>query len=55
MKRLGAVLAAMVGFAFTASGYRPLGKGGYGSAFSVAYGVVASELPMQALGVQFAT
>ncbi|WP_082811177.1 alpha/beta hydrolase [Mycobacterium simiae] len=55
MKRLGAVLASIVGLAFTANGYRPLGKGGYGSAFSFAYGVVASELPMQSLGVQFTT
>ncbi|ORJ63222.1 esterase, partial [Mycobacterium simiae] len=52
---MGAVLASIVGLAFTANGYRPLGKGGYGSAFSFAYGVVASELPMQSLGVQFTT
>jgi acetyl esterase/lipase len=38
--------------AFTANGYRPLSKGGYGSVFAFADGVFASELPLQSLGVQ---
>jgi acetyl esterase/lipase len=52
VKRLGAVLASIVGVAFTANGYRPLSKGGYGSVFAFIYGVFASELPLQSLGVQ---
>lgn len=55
MKRLLAVLASIVSVAFTANGYRPLSKGGYGSVFAFAYGVFASELPMPVLGVQFTT
>jgi acetyl esterase/lipase len=42
----------MVSVAFTANGYRPLSRGGYGSVFAFAYGVFASELPVQALGIQ---
>lgn len=45
MKRLAAVLVSVLGFAFTANGYRALTKRPYGSVF-------ASELPMQSLGVQ---
>ena len=52
MKRLGAVLASIFSVAFTANGYRPLSKGGYGSVFAFADGVFASELPLQSLGVQ---
>jgi acetyl esterase/lipase len=52
VKRLRAVLASLVSLAFTANGYRPLSKGGYGSVFAFAYGVFASELPMPVLGVQ---
>ncbi|OBA63872.1 esterase [Mycobacterium sp. 1100029.7] len=52
MRRLRAVLASLVSLAFTANGYRPLSKGGYGSVFAFAYGVFASELPMPVLGVQ---
>ncbi|MEZ0354579.1 alpha/beta hydrolase fold domain-containing protein [Mycobacterium sp. pR1184] len=52
MKRLRAVVASLVGLAFTANGYRPLSKGGYGSVFAFAYGVFASELPLQMLAVQ---
>ena len=53
MKRLAAVLVSVLGFAFTANGYRPLTKRPYGSVYAFGYGVFASELPMQSLGVQF--
>lgn len=52
MKRLLAILASLLSLVFTANGYRTLSKGGYGSAFAFAYGVFASELPLQMLGVQ---
>jgi len=52
MKRLAAVLVSALGLAFTANGYRPLTKHGYGSVFAFAGGVFASELPVQTLGVQ---
>ncbi|BBY25025.1 alpha/beta hydrolase [Mycobacterium stomatepiae] len=52
MKRLLAILASLVSLVFTANGYRPLSKGGYGSAFAFAYGAFASELPLQMIGVQ---
>jgi len=52
LKRLVAGLVAVLNLAFTANGYRPLAKGGYGSGFAFAYGVFASELPVQSLGVQ---
>lgn len=55
MKRLRALVASVASLAFTANGYRPLSKGGYGSVFAFAYGVFASELPMQMLGLQFVT
>ena len=54
MKRLAAVLVSVLGLTFTANGYRPLTKHGYGSVFAFAYGVLASELPVQTLGVQLA-
>jgi acetyl esterase/lipase len=52
VKRLAAVLVSILGFVFTANGYRPLTKRGYGSMYAFSYGVFASELPMQSLGVQ---
>lgn len=52
MKRLAAVLVSVLGLAFTANGYRPLTKHGYGSLYAFGYGVFASELPMQVLGAQ---
>ena len=55
VKRLAAVVVSVLGFAFTANGYRPLTKRPYGSVYAFAYGVFASELPVQSLGVQFAT
>ena len=54
MKRLAAVLVSVLSFAFTANGYRSLTKRPYGSVFAFAYGLFASELPMQSLGIQFA-
>jgi hypothetical protein len=33
VKRLAAVLVSVLGFAFTANGYRPLTKSGYGSLY----------------------
>jgi len=52
LKRLVAALVSVLNLAFTANGYRLLAKGGYGSGFAFAYGVFASELPVQSLGVQ---
>ncbi len=54
MKRLAAVLVSVLGFAFTANGYRPLTKHGYGSLYAFSYGVFAAELPVQTLSVQLA-
>jgi acetyl esterase/lipase len=54
VKRLAAVLGSIIGLAFTANGYRPLTRSGYGSPFAFAYGLLASELPMQSLAAQFA-
>jgi acetyl esterase/lipase len=52
MKRLAAVFVSALGLAYTANGYRPLTKHGYGSVFAFGSGVFASELPMQTLAVQ---
>jgi len=52
LRRLAAVLVSALGLTFTANGYRPLTKHGYGSLFAFAYGVFASELPLQMLAVQ---
>jgi acetyl esterase/lipase len=54
VKRLAAVLVSVLSVAFTANGYRALGKSGYGSGHSFASGVFASELPLQSLVVQVA-
>ncbi|SON61226.1 Lipase 2 [Mycobacterium simulans] len=54
MKRIAALLVSIAGIAFTANGYRPLTKHGYGSLYAFAYGLFASELPMQTLAAQFA-
>ncbi len=54
MKRLAAVLVSVLGLVFTANGYRPLSKRGYGSGYAFGYGVFASELPAQTLGVHLA-
>jgi acetyl esterase/lipase len=53
VKRLAALLVSVLGFAFTANGYRPLTKRPYGSVYAFTYGVFASELPIQSLGVLF--
>lgn len=53
MKRLLAALgtlASLLGLAYTANGYRPLAKRGYGSLSAFAYGLLASELPKPSLG-----
>ena len=55
MKRLVAVSGSalsVLGLAFTANGYRPLTKNGYLSGYAFGYGVLASELPTQALVTQ---
>ena len=44
----------MLGFAFTANGYRPLTRHGYGSVYALGYGLVASEFPVPVFGVQLA-
>ncbi|ORV64594.1 esterase [Mycobacterium fragae] len=54
VKRLAAVLGSLTGSAFTANGYRPLSKRGYPSLYAFAFGVFASELPLQMLGGQVA-
>lgn len=54
MKRLSAVLASLAGFAVTANGYRPLSKRGYLSLCAFAFGVFASELPLQLIAAQIA-
>ncbi|RFD23883.1 esterase [Mycobacterium uberis] len=45
----------MLGIAFTANGYRPLTRHGYGSVYAFGSGLLASELPAQVFGVQLAT
>lgn len=50
MKRLaavGAMLLAVLGSVFTVNGYRPLSKKGYGAGYAFAFGLFASELPLQ--------
>jgi len=54
VKRLSAVVVSVLGFAFTANGYKPLTKHGYGSGFAFGYGLFASELPLHTFGVQLA-
>lgn len=51
--RLAAVLGSIAGVALTANGYRPLTKRGYGSLYAFICGVFVSELPMQALALQW--
>lgn len=47
------MLVSIVGFVFTANGYRPLTKRGYPSLYAFAYGLFASELPLQSLAAHF--
>jgi acetyl esterase/lipase len=49
---LAAVLWSLVGLAFTANGIRPLAKNGYPSLYAFAFGVFASELPLQMIAGQ---
>ncbi|BBU21712.1 alpha/beta hydrolase [Mycobacterium xenopi] len=52
--RVAAVAGSLAGLLFTANGYRPLGKRGYPSLGAFAYGVFATELPLQMLGAHLA-
>lgn len=54
LKRLIAVVSSLAGLVTTANGYRPLTKRGYPSLFAFSFGVFASELPLQVLGVHLA-
>lgn len=55
MTRLLAVLGSLTGLATTVNGYRPLAKHGYPSLYAFAFGVFASELPLQLIAGQSAT
>jgi acetyl esterase/lipase len=48
------VFGSLAGLGVTANGYRPLFKHGYPSMYAFAYGVFASELPLQLIAVQSA-
>jgi acetyl esterase/lipase len=58
VKRVAAVVVSVVmsvvGFVFTANGYRPLTRRGYGSLFAFVCGLFASELPVPTLAAQLA-
>lgn len=54
MRRLSALLVSITGLVFTANGYRSLSKRGYSAGFSFAYGLFASELPLQSIAVHSA-
>ncbi|UQX10362.1 alpha/beta hydrolase [Candidatus Mycobacterium methanotrophicum] len=54
VKKLAAVVNSLAGLAFTANGYKPLSKRGYPSLYAFAFGVFASELPLQILAGHFA-
>ncbi|WIM89935.1 alpha/beta hydrolase [Candidatus Mycobacterium wuenschmannii] len=54
MKKLTAALASLAGLAITADGYQPLSRRGYLSMYAFAFGVFASELPLQLIAGQFA-
>ncbi|OBK13871.1 alpha/beta hydrolase [Mycobacterium asiaticum] len=41
------MLLAVLGSVFTVNGYRPLSKKGYGAGYAFAFGLFASELPLQ--------
>ncbi|WP_253861581.1 alpha/beta hydrolase [Mycobacterium asiaticum] len=53
MKRFLAALVSILGLLFTANGYRPWAKRGYGAGYAFAFGLFASELPVQSLAVHF--
>lgn len=52
LKRLFAIIGAILSAAYTANGYRPLSKNGYLSVYTFTYGVFASELPLHVLAPQ---
>lgn len=52
MTRLLAVLGSLAGLANTVNGYRPLTKRGYPSLYAFAFGLFASELPLQLIAGQ---
>lgn len=54
MTRLLAVFGSLAGLATTLNGYRPLTKHGYPSLYAFAFGVFASELPLQLIAGQSA-
>lgn len=54
MSRLFAVLGSLAGLASTINGYRPLAKRGYPSLSAFAFGLFASELPLQLIAGQSA-
>jgi acetyl esterase/lipase len=54
VKKLSAALASLAGLAVTANGYQPLSKRGYLSMYAFAFGVFASELPLQLIAGQAA-
>lgn len=55
MRRFLAVLGSLAGLATTLNGYRPLTKHGYPSLYVFAFGLFASELPLQLIAGQSAT
>lgn len=54
MMKLAAVLKSLIGAVITVNGYHPLAKRGYRSFSVFAFGVFASELPLQLIAVQSA-
>jgi acetyl esterase/lipase len=54
VKKLSAALASLAGLTVTANGYQPLSKRGYLSMYAFAFGVFASELPLQLIAGQAA-
>jgi acetyl esterase/lipase len=54
MKRLAAVAVSLLALVFTANGYRPLSRRGYGAGYAFGSGVFASELPAQVVGAHVA-
>ncbi|OBI10246.1 esterase [Mycolicibacter nonchromogenicus] len=54
MRRLLAVLGSLAGLANTINGYRPLAKRGYPSLYAFAFGLFASELPLELIAGQSA-
>jgi acetyl esterase/lipase len=54
VRKLAAVLGSLAGLAVTANGYRPLSRRGYPSLYAFAFGVFATELPLQLIAVQSA-